>query len=106
MRESLGSLVHIFRTPIASETKELLQAAWQRLPGTLRTPHQYLGRQYAGCGATTPLGQERFHLCVVQVPIGDQPVSMCEVNALGVRDRYYTAIRECVATKSVATRAA
>lgn len=54
MRESLGSLVHTFRTPIANETKELLQAAWQRLPGTLRTPHQHVGRQYVGA-APPPL---------------------------------------------------
>jgi hypothetical protein len=37
----------------------------------------------------TPAGRERAGLCVFQVPIGDRLVSMCEVNALGIRDRYY-----------------
>ncbi len=41
----------------------------------------------------TPVGQERLKLCVFQVPIGDALMSMCEVNARGVRDRYYTAVR-------------
>jgi hypothetical protein len=41
----------------------------------------------------TPLGQERLAVCVFQVPLGDRLVSMCEVNALGLRDRYYEAIR-------------
>jgi len=35
-----------------SETRAALAAAWARLPETLRTPTQYLGRHYAGCGAT------------------------------------------------------
>lgn len=41
----------------------------------------------------TPLGRERLAHCVFHVPIGDQLVSMCEVNATGIRDRYYGAIR-------------
>ena len=52
MRETVRSLVHIFRTPVSSETQQLLRAAWQRLPEHLRTPNQFLGKQYAGCGAT------------------------------------------------------
>lgn len=40
----------------------------------------------------TPVGRERASLCVFRVPIGDQMVSMCEVNALGGRDRYYQSI--------------
>jgi hypothetical protein len=30
---------------------------------------------------------------VFKVPIGDELVSMCEVNALGGRDRYYESLR-------------
>ena len=41
----------------------------------------------------TTLGRERLAQCVFRVPIGDRLMSMCEVNALGVRDRYYEAIR-------------
>jgi MoaA/NifB/PqqE/SkfB family radical SAM enzyme len=33
-------------------TRNALAAAWARLPDALRTPTQYLGRHYAGCGAT------------------------------------------------------
>lgn len=35
-----------------TETRSVLAAAWARLPDALRTPTQYLGRHYAGCGAT------------------------------------------------------
>lgn len=35
-----------------TETRSLLDAAWARLPEAFRTPTQYLGRHYAGCGAT------------------------------------------------------
>lgn len=35
-----------------TETRSALAAAWSRLPEALRTPTQYLGRHYAGCGAT------------------------------------------------------
>jgi hypothetical protein len=40
----------------------------------------------------SPLGQERLSQCVFHVPVGDRLVSMCEVNALGVRDAYYEEI--------------
>ncbi|MBI4623367.1 MAG: radical SAM protein [Verrucomicrobia bacterium] len=33
-------------------TRSALAAVWARLPAALRTPTQYLGRHYAGCGAT------------------------------------------------------
>lgn len=41
-----------FRTPVLRESRELLAANWARLPQALRTPHQMLGRQGNGCGAT------------------------------------------------------
>jgi hypothetical protein len=37
----------------------------------------------------TPEGQERLSHCVFHVPVNGELISMCEVNALGVRDRYY-----------------
>ena len=37
----------------------------------------------------TPLGQERVRNCIFTVPIDGELVSMCEVNALGIRDRLY-----------------
>lgn len=36
----------------APETRAVLAAAWARLPPALRLPTQFLGRHYAGCGAT------------------------------------------------------
>ena len=37
----------------------------------------------------TRLGRERLDLCTFKVPIEEKLVSMCEVNALGLRERYY-----------------
>ena len=37
----------------------------------------------------TDEGKERLAHCVFHVPVNGELVSMCEVNALGVRDRYY-----------------
>ena len=37
----------------------------------------------------TPLGQERVRNCIFTVPIDGELISMCEVNALGIRDRLY-----------------
>lgn len=37
----------------------------------------------------TPEGQERVGMCVFHVPINGELRSMCEVNALGIRDQYY-----------------
>ena len=48
----LRSLLDAFRAPVPAETRRLLAAAWARVPESLRTPRQFLGRQYAGCGAT------------------------------------------------------
>lgn len=52
MGESRRVLSRAFRTPVSNETRQLLQIAWERPPQRLRTSHQFLGRQYAGCGAT------------------------------------------------------
>ena len=37
----------------------------------------------------TEVGKARLAQCVFHVPVNGELVSMCEVNALGVRDRYY-----------------
>ncbi len=37
----------------------------------------------------TDEGQARLAQCVFHVPVNGELVSMCEVNALGIRDRYY-----------------
>jgi hypothetical protein len=38
--------------PVSAEARRVLSDAWQRIPDAYRTPTQFLGRQYAGCGAT------------------------------------------------------
>jgi hypothetical protein len=48
----LRSLLDALRAPVPAETRRLLAAAWARVPEHLRAPRQFLGRQYAGCGAT------------------------------------------------------
>ncbi|MGH8550830.1 MAG: radical SAM protein [Methylococcales bacterium] len=40
----------------------------------------------------TPLGRERLDLCAFKVPVNDSLVSMCEVNAAGIRDDYYKSL--------------
>jgi hypothetical protein len=41
----------------------------------------------------TPLGRERLAQCVFHVPLDGALVPMCEVNALGGRERYYATLR-------------
>jgi hypothetical protein len=40
----------------------------------------------------TPSGRERLAHCVFRVPVDGELLSMCEVNALGVRERYYAGL--------------
>ena len=47
--------------------------------------HHFMSRQEI----ETALGRERLTCCVFHVPVGDTLVPMCEVNALGVRERHY-----------------
>ncbi|MEM7627433.1 MAG: radical SAM protein [Planctomycetota bacterium] len=47
--------------------------------------HQFMSR----AEIETPRGQERIRNCIFTVPIDGELVSMCEVNALGIRDRLY-----------------
>jgi hypothetical protein len=51
--------------------------------------HHFMSRDQVD----TAEGRERMDLCVFRVPIGDNLVSMCEVNATGMRDAYYEDIR-------------
>ncbi len=50
--------------------------------------HHFMSREEL----ETPLGKERLDLCAFKVPINDSLVSMCEVNATGVRDDYYRSL--------------
>ncbi len=48
----LRSLWKTLREPVRAESRDLLRSNWTRLPESLRTPRQMLGRQGNGCGAT------------------------------------------------------
>jgi hypothetical protein len=52
--------------------------------------HHFMGRTELA----TATGRERLALCVFKAPVGDRLVSMCELNALGLRDQYYGGLRE------------
>lgn len=53
--------------------------------GFLFVSHHFMSRAQL----ETPLGQERLAHCVFHVPTEDGLRSMCEVNALGLREAYY-----------------
>ncbi|MEO7473719.1 MAG: radical SAM protein [Gemmatimonadales bacterium] len=61
-----------------------------RARGLVIVSHHFMSR----AEIETPLGRERLDLCVFHVPVEGRLVPMCEVNALGVRDRYYAGLRE------------
>ena len=47
--------------------------------------HHFMSREQI----ESPEGRERLEHCVFMVPVDGQLVSMCEVNALGIREEYY-----------------
>ncbi|MEM7233963.1 MAG: hypothetical protein AAF517_17425, partial [Planctomycetota bacterium] len=52
-RSTLRATLRAFLSPVPSETKDALRRAAQTpLPKEMRGSRQFLGRQYAGCGAT------------------------------------------------------
>jgi hypothetical protein len=67
------------------------RGAWRLATGrATATPlvlvsHHFMSREEL----ESPLGRERLAHCVFQVPVDGELLSMCEVNALGVRERYY-----------------
>ncbi len=69
--------------------------AWKLLRGRAKVHHfNIVSHSFMGPEELrSPVGRERLDLCVFRVPIGDKLVAMCEVNGLGVRDRYYEEIR-------------
>ena len=60
-----------------------------KVAGLMFCSHHFMSRQEI----ETPLGQERLDLCIFHTAVGDRIVSMCEANALGVRDQYYEDLR-------------
>lgn len=74
---------------------EPLRTAWRILSGRASiTPlvivsHHFMSRAQI----ETPLGQERLDLCVFHVPVNGTLVPMCQVNAMGERERYYEILK-------------
>ncbi len=72
-----------------------LRAARKMVSGATRVrtlaivSHHFMNR----AELESPLGRERLEHCVFHVPVAGKLVSMCEVNAAGIRDRYYDGIR-------------
>lgn len=64
---------------------------WRLLRGQARAAHFIIVSHHFMSRAQieTPLGRERLDLCVFRVPVGGRLVGMCEVNAMGVRERFY-----------------
>ena len=56
-----------------------------RLTPLVLVSHHFMNREEI----ESPVGKERIAHCVFTVPINGQMMSMCEVNALGIREHYY-----------------
>ncbi len=56
-----------------------------RLTPLVLVSHHFMSREEI----ESPVGKERIAHCVFTVPINGQMMSMCEVNALGIREHYY-----------------
>jgi hypothetical protein len=69
--------------------------------GFLFVSHHFMSRAQLA----TPLGQERVAQCVFHVPVNGALVSMCEVNALGIRETYYAEITRARAAEVVRPQA-
>ncbi|GAC1477750.1 MAG: hypothetical protein NVS1B4_20850 [Gemmatimonadaceae bacterium] len=61
--------------------------------------HHFMSREELD----TTFGKERLAVCVFHVPVDGELVSMCEVNALGVRERFYERIRARLASAATAS---
>ena len=64
--------------------------------GLVLVSHHFMSRAQI----ETPLGQERLQHCVFHVPVNGALISMCEVNALGIREAYYAQITSRRASES------
>ncbi len=67
--------------------RELLAGRLQVQPLVIVSHHFMSADEMA-----TDEGQARLAQCVFHVPVNGELVSMCDVNALGIRDRYYAAL--------------
>ena len=56
-----------------------------RINGFSVVSHHFMSREELA----SPIGQERLASCAFKVPVDGRMVSMCEVNAAGVREAFY-----------------
>jgi len=84
--------------------RTLLSFLAQLLSGraTLRTVTIASHHFMSAAELATPEGKERLSACVFRVPVGGRMVSMCEVNAAGVRDAFYDEVRPDIRARTVA----
>jgi len=61
-----------------------------RIDGLTLTSHHFMSPQEV----QTPLGQERLAACVFRLPYQGEMVPMCQMNADGVRERFYAEIMD------------
>jgi hypothetical protein len=86
-------LLHVLRR---FDARHPLRFAWRVLRGRVRVnhlsiiSHHFMSRKVI----ETPLGQERLALCIFKLPIEGRMVSMCETNAMGVREAVYEQMRK------------
>jgi hypothetical protein len=77
------------------DAKHPWRFAWNVLTGRTKLHHLSLVSHHFMSRAVieTPVGRERLEQCIFRVPIDGKMVSMCEVNALGVREKLYERMR-------------
>lgn len=87
----LGPLRRWLRRRAAEVGTSLPRLACELATGRARvgsftvTSHHFMSRRELD----TPTGRERLAACVFRVPVGDELVPMCTVNATGLRQRLY-----------------
>ena len=59
-----------------------------RLDGITLTSHHFMSPQEL----QTPVGQDRLAACVFRLPYQGEMIPMCQMNADGVRERFYSEI--------------
>lgn len=71
-----------------------LRGAWRIATGTaVVTPLVLVSHHFMSLEEIeTSEGRERLAHCVFQVPVDGELLSMCEVNALGIREQYYASL--------------
>jgi hypothetical protein len=83
-RRFLASRLRLFGTSLPALAWDLARAR-ARIDGFSIVSHHFMGREEI----STPVGCERLAACAFKLPVDGRMVSMCEVNAAGVREAFY-----------------